>query len=818
MRSGIPTATPGRLLPGLASALFYLALFLLLVPTAGAQQTAEPVFVPVPLSDIPTQAASDGALIEQSETLLARTPLLDAIEGDLLLQERAIARRLVSLKAALGAAASREALSEIEQTWLELGGPLETWEEELRARSGIIEKQLALVGARQEVWRRTVAEAEKDDAPAEIVALARSTQTDLASVLNSLEHMRDRTLALQGKVGRSRNSVQEALDRVSAEEINLLKNLTKRERPPLWSEAVTGASASDLGARALGEMKEWWSGIYEVLRSEADRVLFQLIVLVVIALALRRSRKAASAWAASDPSVAVGMSVFNRPVALAALITLLLTPWLYVSTPPPVDDAVGLLLVLPVLRLITPLLDKPIRPALYMLAALYVVDRLRDLVEAAPLVARIVFLFELIAAMAIIIWLVRSRALHGDAESGNPSPWRDRIRFGLDVALFLLIVATLANIAGFVRLSVLIGSGVLNSAYLALLLAALIRAADAVVALALHSRFAQAFRIIRNRAPALRVRIRGLVAFAAVIIWLLVTLDLFGLRDYLVSLAGGVLFAELRAGAIAISLADVLAFAITILGAFLLARLVTLVLEEDVYSRVELGRGVPFAISSVVKYGIIALGFLLAVGAMGMGMDKITILLGALGVGLGFGLQNVVNNFVSGLILIFERPVQIGDSVEVSSVAGTIKRIGIRSSTIRSFEGADITIPNGALLSDALTNWTMSDRTRRIEVKVGVAYGSNPDEVIEVLKNALDGQEGLLESPQPQVLFTGFGDSSLDFVLRAWVEDNDLFVKIRSKVALAVNRGLEERGIEIPFPQRDLHLRSVAPGAMPTSS
>ncbi len=787
-----------------------------LLPLAAAAQEQEPpVLLPISMADVPGQAASEATLLDQTDTLLARTPVLDSIEDELAMQEGNVARRLISLKASLAAASSREAISEIEQTWREIGRTLEDWENELHARGDTVDRQLALLSARSEIWRLTLQQAREQDAPAEIVSVIRDTAEKLGAAQAALEQTRDRALALQGKVARSRNTVQEALDRTSAEEAELLKNLTRRERAPLWSEAITGVSVGELGTRALREIRAWWSEIYLLVRHETDRLVFQLLVWFGLAVVLRGSRKAARAWTATEPSAAAGMSVFERPVTLAALIALLLTPWLYVSTPPAVDDAVGLLLVLPVVRLVQPLLDPPIRPALYMLSALYVIDRVRDLVEAAPLVARLIFLFEMLAAIAIVIWLVRSKALHDSSESGSPNPWTRRVRLGLDVALFLLGVATLAAVAGFVRLAVLIGYGVLNSAYLALLLVALIRAADAIVALILHSSLAQNVRVLANRAPALRVRIRGLLTIIAVVAWFLITLDLFAVRDFLAASVSSVLFAELRAGAIAISLADVLAFGITIFGAVLLARLITLILDEDVYSRLELGRGVPFAISAVVKYGIITLGFLLAVGAMGMGMDKITILLGALGVGLGFGLQNVVNNFVSGLILIFERPIQIGDSVEVGSVAGTVKRMGIRSSTIRSFEGADITIPNGTLLSDALTNWTMSDRTRRIEVSVGVAYGSNPDEVIEMLREAFRGQEGLLEKPEPQVLFTGFGDSSLDFVVRAWVADNDDFVKIRSRVALAVNRLLESRGIEIPFPQRDLHVRSVAPGVLP---
>lgn len=796
----------------------FAAVFCLYFPSGNAQdvEPAPAPLLPIPLSEIPTQAAAVNSLIAQVEALQSRAPVFDSIEVDLSERERTIGKRLVSLRAALAAAASREAISELGQEWLDLDRQLEDWEKELRDRAGVIERQLTIVNARSEVWRLTVVQAAEAEAPDDLISLARSNLDMLQQAKESLEGLRERALALQGKVGRSRASVQEALDRVSAEETDLLANLIRRERPPLWSEAVTDVPAVELVARAKRELDEWWLEVYSTIRGELDRVIFQILVLLGLALLVRRARKSARAWTATDPGISRGMSVFEKPVALAALIVLLLTPWIFVSTPPAIDDAVGLLLVLPVLRLVSPLLEKPVRPALYLLAALYLIDRFRDLVEAAPVVARIIFIFEMIVAIAITLWLIRSQSLHGDTESKNKG--RDRIRFGLDAALVLLVIAALGAVAGFMRLAVLIGYGVLNSAYLALLLAALLQTADAIIALTVHSQFAQRSRIISARKDLLRRRTRTFLTLAALVTWILITLDLFALRDYLMTFVGAVLFAEFRAGAIALSLADVFAFVITIAAAIWIARLFTLILEEDVYSRIELGRGVPFAISSVVKYGIIALGFLLAVGAMGMGMDRITILLGALGVGLGFGLQNVVNNFVSGLILIFERPVQVGDSVEVSSIAGRITRIGIRSSTIRSFDGADITIPNGSLLSDALTNWTMTDRTRRIDVNVGVAYGTNPDEVIEVLTGALKGQEGLLEQPEPQVLFTGFGDSSLDFVLRAWVADNDQFVKIRSKIALEVNRGLEERGIEIPFPQRDLHVRSVAAGVLPVTA
>ena len=788
-------------------------IFLLSAGWAGAEEpeTTVLLLLPIPLSDIPSRASTERSSLDQAEALLSRAAVFDRIEAELLGGEQAITRGLVSLRPSLEAASSRQAISEIEKIWSERDRQMKDTESMLHERTGVIQQQLIRLDASLEVWKKTLEEARDAKAPDELVSLARATADEIGKMNTLLLQLQNRVLALQGKVGRARGGIQEALDRIKAEETSLLGNLMRRERPSLWSEAIADVSMQDLGTRARQEFSGWWSDIIAVVSGETDRLGFQVFLLLTAAIILHRARRAARSWAESDPSIAAGMSVFERPVALATLLALLLTPWLYLSASPALADAAGLILLLPVLWLVLPLLDAPIRPALFILAALYVVDWLRDLVEAAPLVARFIFIFEMAVALGLVVWLIRSKALLGDRQQKGAGRWQGFIRVWLSGALILLIISILGSVTGHVRLAVLIGYGVLNSAYLALLLTAVVRAAEAIIALTLHTRFVQSVNVIRGRTRELRRGTRRWIGKIAVVIWLLVTLDLFALLDSLLAVVKGVLFTELHAGAIVVSLADVFVFVLTITAAILLARLIVLVLDEDVYPRVQLGRGVSFAISAVIKYGIILLGFLLAVGAMGIGMDRIAILLGAFGVGLGFGLQTVVNNFVSGMILIFERPVQIGDSVEVGSVKGRIKRIGIRSSTVRSFDGADITVPNGSLLSDALTNWTLTDRNRRIEIKVGVSYGTDPDKVIEALSSALVGQEGLLKEPAAQVIFNGFGDNSLDFELRAWVADNDDFVAIRSAVALAMNRALNEYGIEVPFPQRDLHLRSISP-------
>jgi small-conductance mechanosensitive channel len=210
---------------------------------------------------------------------------------------------------------------------------------------------------------------------------------------------------------------------------------------------------------------------------------------------------------------------------------------------------------------------------------------------------------------------------------------------------------------------------------------------------------------------------------------------------------------------------------------------------------------------------MVMLGLFVTLAAAGFEVSQLAIVVGALSVGIGFGLQNVVNNFVSGLILMFERPIQPGDVVEVSGTSGKVREIGMRATTLTTFEGADVVVPNGALLNEKLINWTLSDMDRRIDVNVGVAYGSDPKRVLELLMDVTKATPGITAAPEPTVLFIGFGANALDFAIRAWTHEFGEWVGIRSELTVRVYEALRAAGIEIPFPQQDLHLRSISPDA-----
>jgi small-conductance mechanosensitive channel len=286
-------------------------------------------------------------------------------------------------------------------------------------------------------------------------------------------------------------------------------------------------------------------------------------------------------------------------------------------------------------------------------------------------------------------------------------------------------------------------------------------------------------------------------------------MKLFTIFDFIYDWLDKIISERLQMGSVDISLGDILVFFLAIYASILISRFIRFILEEDVLVHMKLPRGVPAAVSMLTNYVIIGLGFMIALSAAGFDLSKFAIVLGALGIGIGFGLQNVVNNFISGLILIFERPIQLRDTVAQGELFGTVTRIGIRSSTIRTFDGAEVIVPNANLISNEVTNWTLSDRRRRIQIMVGVAYGTDPEKVLKVLRDTIKSNPDILDTPEPMILFREFGDSSLNFDIRFWTSDSTTWLELKSDINVAINNAFKKAGIEIPFPQQDLHLRSV---------
>jgi potassium-dependent mechanosensitive channel len=363
-------------------------------------------------------------------------------------------------------------------------------------------------------------------------------------------------------------------------------------------------------------------------------------------------------------------------------------------------------------------------------------------------------------------------------------------RTALGVALLASLLALVGNVFGYLTLANLIGNALLASAYFAVILQGLIEVLTAIVGLSFTLRPLSLLQVIRRNESLLRRRVRRLLQWIAVFLWVAVLLNQLLIREWLFGAIRAALTAELKIGSLSISPGDLIAFVLTVWASFLISRFVRFLLDEDVYPRVRLKRGLPYAISNTVHYLIVFIGFIVAVAALGFDMTKVTILVGAFSVGVGFGLQNVFNNFISGLILLFERPISIGDIIQIGDASGIVERIGIRASIIRTTNGAEVIVPNGQLISDRLTNWTLSNRQHGVELPLAVAQGADPNRVREILERTAAAHPLVAKDPPPQALVTKLGPDSITFELRSWTDRSDQWMQIRSELAIAVNAAL----------------------------
>lgn len=246
----------------------------------------------------------------------------------------------------------------------------------------------------------------------------------------------------------------------------------------------------------------------------------------------------------------------------------------------------------------------------------------------------------------------------------------------------------------------------------------------------------------------------------------------------------------------------------SILLVFLSKRL-SKILVRRVLNKYIKDTGVSDSIGTIFRYSVIIIGFITIFQTAGFDLSTLGLLAGALGVGIGFGLQNVTNNFISGIIILFERPIKVGDRIEVGDINGDVYSISMRSTTVITNDNISVIVPNSEFINSAVINWSHNDRRVRFKIPIGVSYNEDPERVRKLVLEVAKEHSGVLDEPSPDLWFEGYGDSSLDFNLTVWTSD---FIQrpgvLKSQLYYAVFKKFGEHKIEIPFPQRDLHLKS----------
>ena len=380
-------------------------------------------------------------------------------------------------------------------------------------------------------------------------------------------------------------------------------------------------------------------------------------------------------------------NVFDRPYAAALLISTALGASVFSPAPIAVRELFSVFTILPTIRLLQQVVDSRIVRGFLVLGGLFALDSIQPILEIAEPVERAILLLEILGGTIVLwkldaVWSQLSQRVREIPALG---------RRLIDIFVFVyrvgLVIALPAMIFGYLSLASLLTSGILAGCVFAIGLYAFVRVADGCVALALNSWPLGSLQIVRRFHEIFERRIHRVLVWVAIGAWVSRSLDFVGLLEPALDLGRAVFGTRLRIGSISILVENVLAFVLTVLAAYLLSTFIRFVLREDLYQRIGVERGLSYAVSKLLHYTILGLGFVLGVAALGVNLTQVSILVGAFGVGIGFGLQSVVNNFVSGLILLFERPIHVGDTIQVGDLVAEVRRIGIRASTVRTSQG-----------------------------------------------------------------------------------------------------------------------------------
>ena len=773
---------------------------------AAQEEAAQPQ--PIPEGQILSRSDVVAADLRRIEAMLPRAAEISRIEAELPARETEIVALLSEIDRLNPNKATPRQLEDQRVSWWGLRREFERWAVLTTARFDTLQAERDRLRGERSEWELTRTSINTEELSVDFLRRIDTTLNRVLEVEAEVRKRRNEVGSLGDRIAGNLQNTATSLDRLDELVGTMRSRLIVRNTPPMWRALSEGGVLPTIEEwRQAG--RDWVKSLLNYVQLRRGRMLSLVVWFGLLVFSLTHLRRRSSGWPTGDDSFDLARALVGRPFTLALVFTM--ATYTLVSPFPPgaVVDLLVSLSAIAIARAGTVAFKPDHRVVLYSVAILTVLGRIGSATLGSSTMMRVLLLL-----IAVSAGIATGRAAwRARVAMANHESWA-RVAWAITgLATFTFAVAAGANLFGWEALSRILTLGSVESLTSLLGWAIVVASVSALVPAILESEVGSALPGFRRNQEVVRHALMRAVTLVAVLAWIISTSIRFQLGGAVRSSVIRLTSAGFTIGGLALTIGMILAIILIFLVTRWVAKLAGFVIQEEVVPRFDVGSGAGQSMVTLSSYVIYGFGIIIAASALGLTGNQLTVVIGALGVGIGFGLQNIVNNFVSGLILIFGRPIRIGDTVQTAQHFGQVVRIGIRASTIRSFEGAEIIVPNGDLISKEVTNWTRSDDVRRFEVLVGVAYGTDPEAVMEILRRVADKHPLALTNPEPQVHMMNFGDSSLDFRLRCWARMQD-WVTVSSDLRVAINREFKQVRIEIPFPQRDLHLKSgLAPVA-----
>lgn len=652
-------------------------------------------------------------------------------------------------------------------------------------------------------WEKTKEEILSKSSSADVEKRLNEVISKLQDVMDIALDRLDNIFLIQSKLTELVLVVDEVSNEIKNIENEIKKDYFTIDAAPLWeflsedkdSDVVNTTESSSIKEVLKVNIKQ----LKEFILFKKNALTAQIIFIIFLLIFLSTVKKK---WNTNSHSLTSTIEkeaniIVNHPFSAALVIGVLVSAFFYSGLVPVFREIHIFLVIVGTIYLLPKLTEDKFRVSLLFLFMSFLLHVLPVYFISNELVIRLLIIME---AFALIFALNQGRAII----KLKPESF-DRIhKIYLLLSPFFgvtLMLAIVANIIGMTGLSNFIVEGIFFSSTFGMIVYLIVKIITGLLVLLFKRKNSSNIQTFSTMVKATHQRFQPILYWIAFVFWVYFTLSGFRIYSSILNYINEVMHIQWNVGEMTISLGGTLAFTSIFIITLLLAKLAASIFQDEWVINT-LPRGIAPAISLLLRIFLIAIGFYIGMSAAGIDLSKIGFIAGTLGVGIGFGLQNVVLNFVAGLILAFERPVNLGDVVEIDQEKGVITNIGVRSSNIRTYTGAEAIIPNGDLISKKVINWTLTNRDRRSKILMKTAANANPEKVIELFNTIATEHEKTFKDPAPKTYFYGYDlNGNLDFSLMYWTTFSDT-LSTDNQISLRIFKKLQEEGITAPIPAR----------------
>ncbi len=694
-----------------------------------------------------------------------------------------------------------ESLDKWDRKWKGLNKRLDEVYKPITDKDEMYHKLYDEVDKSYHIWLETLISIKGSNVPDDLKTRIVQTKNDLRELRKQLKETQSYFLTIRTECNMLSNNIYSKKSKIRTSREDILKNLLVPERSVLW-KAIAEYRKDTVKASQQNDYQDVVDTTKDYLKKNTSALFFIGIAFVMFLFAffyLKRAIRKSTYYAIAIENKATRLIV-NRPILTSFIIT-----WIVIASFtnwPEMLKAFWIIIMLPMLLIVIfELFGKQSFLRVFIFLGYYLFRAIQFLIISNNPITRLVYLFIALFSAYLVLQIMKRVKF-----PNLTSALKGLVRFVLLLLLIVLIASFLFNIAGNVILANIMLIGSINAVLGGILYLAGYITVEALVKLLFNLPQLKYSNLVKNHYNSLFKQIKSILILVFLLTWLNNSLKSFGVREEVYDWFMNVLLFTFEVGSTSFSLSAIVAFILTIYFTIWLSKMIRLFLNEEIFERRNTPKGASGTITLVVRFSVFSLGFLMAMAFAGIELEKITIIIGALGVGIGFGLQNIFNNLISGLILAFERPIKIDDIIQVGELTGVVKDIGFRASTVRTYDGSEVIVPNGDIISNQMINWTLSDRKRRLKIDLSVAMDTKPEDVLEVLSEIAHENPDIVQDPAPRPRFLGYGEGTLDFQLLFWIADFDNSFGLGTETMLKLHNKIKERGIVIPYPQRNIKL------------